>query len=158
MSASVGRYTVTVEPKGPRRGFLLDLPASMRPPKVPPAPLDAILLDHDVEADVTLAGGNVAGRVLAIAPPAPTRDSIRVAFHPAVATAHVATPGVDPMLEDPGAEGRFRCTALPPGRYVVTGALSGRTVDLVGPDGRPVVVDVVDGGEITGLELRVAGQ
>lgn len=153
MSASVGRYTVTVEPRGPRRGFLLDLPATLRPPKVPPAPPDAILLDHDVEADVTLAGGTVAGRVLGIAPPAPTRDSIRVAFHPAAATGQGA---VDPTLEDPGAEGRFTAHALPPGRYAVTGWLSGGTVDLVGPDGRPVVVDVVDGGEIAGLELRVA--
>ncbi len=153
IAVTPGPYKVVVEPRSPRRGFVLDLPTDLRPITTPPAPHDSILLRTPLEADVVLVGGAVSGRV-------PTDERVEyvlgvVAFRPVPPGSSAPRPEVDPFLERVDEDRRFAAVALPPGRYVVAGLHLGRIIDLVGPDGQPVVVDVVDGGEITGLELRV---
>ena len=115
----------------------------------PSSSMDCVRIDGDVRADLTLVGGNVAGRLVASrveggSPPTVVFDA-RTPENPMGGLAWIS----------PDDEGRFSATALPPGRYQVRAGLGLSNPDLVGPDGQPVVVDVVDGGEITGLELRV---
>jgi hypothetical protein len=77
-----------------------------------------------------------------------------VAFEPARAGRVVREADRDPIVDVLSDDHRFRTVALPPGRYVVGALRSGRSIELVRSDGQPAVIDVVDGGEITGLELR----
>ena len=113
-----------------------------------------IRLRNHVDADVILAGGTVSGRLLVEG--LVELGSMLAAFRPTQAGSSAPTPDVEPFLESMGNHLHFMAIALPPGRYVVAGFRLGDFVDLVGPDGQPVVIDVVDGGEITGLELKVA--
>ena len=87
--------------------------------------------------------------------PAPVNVGF-VAFRPIPPDSSEPPEHLTACVEVVGEDRRFASVALPPARYLVAGLRRGDFVDLVGPDGQPVVVDVVDGGEITGLELRVA--
>jgi hypothetical protein len=64
IAAPPGAYRLGVSPRGPGREFVFELPQGIRPDATPPPAPDAVVLRTDLEADVTLVGGSVSGRLL----------------------------------------------------------------------------------------------
>jgi hypothetical protein len=116
------------------------------------------MIERDLVADIVLISGRVSGTL--VGDPAGGRTLWFEPLDPNARNSQGRT-----ALASIGAGGAFGPVVLPPGRYHVEllplGASDDRSESsgpLVAPEGRPIVVDVVDGGEITGLELKVGGQ
>lgn len=140
-----------------------ELDARLQPTRFPPLLPEQVVLERDVEADIVVVAGWISGRV--VEPPLGRRDRrLRLlGCRPLPLVAYGRRGGRSGVQLSP--EGGFGPVLLHPGRYQLELIeLSGKDYSttchwpLLDSQGIPAVVDVVDGGETTGLELRVAGQ
>lgn len=132
------------------------VPAEMRCSKPSAAPKTCIRLDSDSQAAITLIGGDISGKVSVPSRVVGSKSRIELEAWTADGTWLLRT-----LTFDLDESGRFSAVALRPGRYRIarfvehySDPVEKKGPELVGPDGQPVVVNVVNGGEIAGLELN----
>ncbi len=109
----------------------------------------------DTHMEIALVGGSVSGRVGAIPPQARASTRLRL-----LGVIPVGPSGELPLriVRVPVEErNEFRLVCLPSGRYRLRFPADADRPNLLTSEGGPVFIDVVDGGELTGLELKVIG-